>query len=319
MPSDPKELMMLAAKSNGLTGDDVQPWHLKATLVVLDEEGNAAGQVSYEEFWAGKHKYKIAYTSAGIAQVEYGTEKGLFRSGASDSFPVLYAEAGNVFIDPFAIYRNMMEHYVLEDEESNQDGMRLNCLEVKGFSTPTGTRVFSGPVFCFDGDKLIKRGTVNTATFTQWISSDIQGYQGHYIPGNIQGYRSGKQVLKAHLDKIEDLKEINEADFIAPADAKEVVRKIAISAGVAQSILLIKTQPVYPLTAMENRVQGTVVLEAAIDKYGRIANLHVVSGPPELQMAAMDAVKKWVYKPYMLNDETVEVRTTINVVFSLNR
>jgi TonB family protein len=213
----------------------------------------------------------------------------------------------------------MMEHYIVEREESNQDGMKLDCLEVKGFSTPAGTRTFSGPVFCLDADRLIKRGTVNTASFTQWVSSDIQSYQGHYLSGNIQGFRNGKQVLKAHLDKIEDLKEINEADFIVPADAIEVARKIVISAGVAQSILVKMIQPDYPLMAMENRVQGTVVLQATIDKIGHITNMHVVSGPPELQQAALDAVKKWVYKPYVLNDEPVEVMTTINVNFTLNR
>jgi hypothetical protein len=45
MPSDPKELMLLAAKTNGLTGNDVKPWHLKATWKLLDEKGNATGQV----------------------------------------------------------------------------------------------------------------------------------------------------------------------------------------------------------------------------------------------------------------------------------
>src|ERR1035437_6341541 len=50
LPSDPKELMLLAAKTNGLTGPDVKPCHLKATLIALDNNGIATGQVSYEEF-----------------------------------------------------------------------------------------------------------------------------------------------------------------------------------------------------------------------------------------------------------------------------
>ena len=317
LPSDPKELMLLAAKTNGLTGPDVKPWHLKATLIALDEDGIATGQVSYEEFWAGIHKYKIAYAGAGIAQTDYGTEKGLLRSGASNSVSVLYSEAGNVFIDPFVYYRNAMEHYIVEREERDKDEMKLDCLEVNGFSTPTGARAFPGPVFCLDADKLIKRGSVNTTNITQWISSDIQSYQGHYLPGNIQGSRNRKQILKAHLDSIEDLKTINEADFTPPADATEVARKITISAGVMAGMLIKKVAPEYPPIAQAAHVSGTVVLQATITKDGHIANLHVISGPAMLQQAALDAVKQWVYRPYLLMGEPVEVQTTVNVIFTV--
>jgi protein TonB len=58
-------------------------------------------------------------------------------------------------------------------------------------------------------------------------------------------------------------------------------------------------------------------LEAVISKDGQIKNLRVISGPPMLQQAALDAVKTWTYRPYLLNGEPAEVRTTINVIFTL--
>jgi len=88
-------------------------------------------------------------------------------------------------------------------------------------------------------------------------------------------------------------------------------------AGVAVGMLLQKTQPVYPPIAKAARVSGTVVLQATISKTGSIENLRVMSGPAMLQQAAMDAVKTWRYKPYLLNNEPVEVETTVNVIFSL--
>jgi protein TonB len=60
-----------------------------------------------------------------------------------------------------------------------------------------------------------------------------------------------------------------------------------------------------------------VVLQATISKTGTITNLHVVSGPPMLQSGALEAVRGWRYKPYLLNGEPVEVETTVNVVFNL--
>jgi protein TonB len=94
-------------------------------------------------------------------------------------------------------------------------------------------------------------------------------------------------------------------------------KKVTISAGVMQGMVLLKTQPVYPPIAKAARVQGTVVLQATISKTGSIENLHVVSGPAMLQQAALDAVKSWRYKPYLLNNDPVEVDTTVNVIFTL--
>jgi protein TonB len=84
-----------------------------------------------------------------------------------------------------------------------------------------------------------------------------------------------------------------------------------------QGNLLNKTQPNYPPIAKAARVQGTVVLQATISKTGTIENLHVISGNAMLVNAAVDAVRSWRYKPYLLNGEPVEVDTTVNVIFSL--
>jgi protein TonB len=96
-----------------------------------------------------------------------------------------------------------------------------------------------------------------------------------------------------------------------------VPKKVNISAGVAVGMLLQKTPPVYPPIAKAARVSGVVVLQATISKTGSIEGLHVVSGPAMLQQAALDAVKTWRYRPYLLNNEPVEVETTVNVIFTL--
>jgi periplasmic protein TonB len=78
-----------------------------------------------------------------------------------------------------------------------------------------------------------------------------------------------------------------------------------------------RTTPAYPAIARAARVQGTVILQATISRNGTIENLRVVSGPAMLQQAAVDAVRQWRYKPFLLNGDPVEVETTVNVVFTL--
>ena len=94
-------------------------------------------------------------------------------------------------------------------------------------------------------------------------------------------------------------------------------KKIAVSSGVMQGNRIGGEMPEYPAIAKAARIQGTVVLQATISKEGTIENLHVISGPPMLQAAALEAVRTWRYKPYLLNGEPVEVETQVNVVFNL--
>jgi periplasmic protein TonB len=88
---------------------------------------------------------------------------------------------------------------------------------------------------------------------------------------------------------------------------------------VAAGLLIRRVIPPYPELAKVMRVEGTVELAATISKTGAIVNLRVVSGPAALQQAAFDAVSNWRYRPYLLNGQPVDVETTVNVVFSLQR
>jgi len=83
--------------------------------------------------------------------------------------------------------------------------------------------------------------------------------------------------------------------------------------------VLTKLPPVYPVEAKKFRIQGKVVLNAIIGKDGAVENLTVVSGPNELQQSAIDALRQWTYKPFLVDGDPVEVKTTINVIYSLKR
>ncbi len=93
-------------------------------------------------------------------------------------------------------------------------------------------------------------------------------------------------------------------------------QKSTPSSQVTQGLLLQSVKPVYPLQAQQAHVEGTVVLSAVIGKDGKVENVKVVSGHPMLTQAAVDAVKRWRYKPYYLNGEPVQAETEIKVKFA---
>ena len=100
---------------------------------------------------------------------------------------------------------------------------------------------------------------------------------------------------------------------VRPASAVAPLRVSNMSEG----NLIHKVQPAYPALARTARVQGTVMLQAVIGKQGTIENLKVVAGHAMLVPAAIEAVRQWRYRPYILNNEPVEVETQITVNFSL--
>jgi len=94
--------------------------------------------------------------------------------------------------------------------------------------------------------------------------------------------------------------------------------RVRLSAGEAAGLLHKRVAPEYPPKARSNRIQGIVLLNATISKEGTVTDLSVISGDPLLAEAAINAIKKWKYKPYLVQGEPVEVETTIQMSFTLS-
>ena len=105
----------------------------------------------------------------------------------------------------------------------------------------------------------------------------------------------------------------NSMPLLSPTPA---VRPVRIS-HMMEGNLIQRVQPEYPPLARQARIQGIVILRAIISREGRIEKLQLVSGHPMLVEAAIDAVRQWRYRPYLLNDQPVEVETQITVNFTL--
>lgn len=99
--------------------------------------------------------------------------------------------------------------------------------------------------------------------------------------------------------------------------AKPVLQKMKVSQGVAQGLIVKRVAPEYPKNALMMRIEGAVELAATISKDGEIKDVKVLSGNSQLTYAAAQAVKRWKYKPYLLNGEPVEIQTQITIDFKL--
>jgi protein TonB len=98
-----------------------------------------------------------------------------------------------------------------------------------------------------------------------------------------------------------------------------ILQTLSVSQGVSQGLVIKKTSPSYPTNALRMRIEGSVQLLATISKKGDISSVKIISGDPSLARSAVDAVKQWKYKPYLLDGTPVEIQTQITVNFKLPR
>jgi periplasmic protein TonB len=136
-------------------------------------------------------------------------------------------------------------------------------------------------------------------------SSGIEGG----VVGGVPGGQSGG-VIGGVLGSIVQSAPVAVPKIVTP-------KRVPVSSGVVSGLLIHKVQPSYPPLAKQARISGSVILQAVIGKDGSIQGLKAVSGHPMLIPSALDAVRQWKYKPYILNGEPVEVDTQVTVNFTL--
>jgi TonB family protein len=108
----------------------------------------------------------------------------------------------------------------------------------------------------------------------------------------------------------------NSLNGLIPTEAsRPSLATLKVSQGVSQGLLIKKVQPRYPPAALAVHAQGTVDIEATIDKQGNVTSPKVLHGDPILAAAAVEAVRQWRYKPYYLDGAPVEIQTQITVKF----
>jgi len=131
------------------------------------------------------------------------------------------------------------------------------------------------------------------------------------VPGGVAGGVPGGVFS-------ETLNSAPSVPVLAKSPVSTPVTRMRIASRVAEANLIHDVAPQYPPAAGRARIEGTVVLMAVIDKDGSVKDVRVESGLPLLAQAAIDAVRQWRYKPYMIDGEPVEVDSRITINFTLS-
>jgi len=320
MPSDPRELMLLAAKTNGLTGDDVKPWHVKITF---QSGQQAAEHGTIEEWWSSDKHYKIAITSTHFEQTEYGTESGILRSGVRGSAPSILVKMRNDILHPIPLRPEQLGNLKIKMRARKIGEAMLSCLSVDGSTPATAEDAIKPYTYCLDSDLPVLRMRIYPGSVDRHIYNHIVRFQNRYIAkeieyafGGLNGQKPGA-YWTAQIDVLETLTPADAKEFDPPAGTLPAIKTVTVAEKDSKLLLLDHPKPVYPPIAIAVHVTGSVVLHATVEVDGRIRELVFVSGPLMLQQAAFDAAKRYTFKPYMVDGDAAEMETTITVPFTL--
>jgi TonB family protein len=318
LPTDATALMSEAHEKNGLNSADVKPWHIRARYTMMTQDGKPEDTGVYEEWWFAPNKYKRSYTSAKFKQVDYATGAGLFREGSQDWAGKDELLVRSLLIEPLPDVAALKE-FVLKRKSETAGPTKLDCVVLTfPLRSIQGLPPDLFPKFCFEPSAPALRISVPSGVSTENRYVRIVIFQGHYVASEMNVTLRGQPSLDVKLEVIEGIREAPESILSPTANALPVdLKKVTLKAESGGPVLLKGVSTAYPGNAKHGGIQGAVVLQVKIGKDGHVTVERVISGHPDLQRAATETVSQWIYTPFRVMGEAVEVTTEIIVVFQL--
>ena len=320
-PKTPEEFFARARALSDLEASG-NPFHLKATYVASGD-AEFTGNGTYEEWWQSKDLWRKEATLGDYKYVEIESGDKHMLYGSSDYIPLRLRQT----LDSVLIQ--------IDPDTSSASKWKLKRKKLKGVDLA----VLSSEYEC--GDGKYKAKCVAEDYFTQEgvlriqlrgsvedVYNDFEPLQSRLIPRNI-GVAGGEgailQISVTSLESLSPSEKILLNDSPTPANLQRIKLPIDFRkdgkpyAGVIKGKLISESRPIYPGVAKQQRVEGTVVIDASVDETGKIREPFVIhSAGRYLDAAALDFVRTWRYLPTTNNGAPVCVYTTIAVVFALN-
>jgi len=284
---------------NGLQSTDLQPWHIVVTYDQFDEDGDNVHSGIYEEYWAGAKKYKRIYKSDNLNQTDYAIDKGLYRLGDQQRPDRAQIQVRAEIVDPFS-YAGTLVGFHGRTIGRTFSGYQLQCVLLEKDSE------ISNPTqYCFEPDGSVLRYSKGFGWF-QTVYNRIVPFQGRSLAEDVEVTDGGKPYLKLRVDKIELISHVDDRDFVPPPTA---VGPLGDRVSGVHPVVVKMIPPQWPASLRSQHV--TVTTEVVIGKDGHVVSAHALSGSAEGYKACEDSVRKWIFKPYLILGEPVEVEARI--------
>jgi Gram-negative bacterial TonB protein C-terminal len=342
-----RKLLTAAFNKNALDGDGVKPWHIKigfslvSTYKQWDRRLWAGGRMmrgdgtltasgggsadmqsgTVEEWHAGHYQWNRIYSSptdtwnGTLWRVSHVEQYELKPKNVDFATDLLNQHVARPVINPmYQVPIVPPEAMLAISRVSSGDGQNFDCVSIPNPDAPVphGEAAWIMPTMCFDYElrlRLVSYGD----TVIQFM--DFQPFQDRAVARTVRVLFHGVINSEMKVTLLEDFDPAISGAFLKPP-AKAVLQAYTIEEGDPPLVSVHEQGTTIPLEADGTPYRGTVSVDAIVRKDGSVKAITPASGP--LLQPVMDAVSlavsRWKYKPYLIDGQPVEVRTTITYI-----
>ena len=317
------------AKAHGASGEGLVAGHApRSAPEVASSSSSSAGDISASRFEAAtlqRIRRELALHIGPIAEVV--VSRATRHSNSTDDLLLRLAEEIESPQERGTFLRKMNSPYLLDaaapvtrespissSQGTHKPTAKVDIDPVSAATPRSSTRSSNRVPIMIGAGLLVLLLAFATAKWVHMPGASSSSEQSHESP-----QEDGRPEPNPESKRPADPTSLSGAETPAasPAPGSVSSERIRLPAEIASGLLISKVMPTYPTLARQARIQGQVVLDVDISKEGTIESLRTITGHPMLIPAAIDAVKQWRYKPYLLNAEPVPVQTQVTVNFSL--
>ena len=317
-PSTPDLLNRLntAAELSTLSDPTLKPWHLKMDFDLLDPKGAVREHGTLEEWWAAPDRFRIAVTSPSYTAVETRDGDKAFRTRGQSRRPDLEDLLVSQISAPLqktSELKSLTAFY----EKKTLGTVDLDCIMPSPPDDPR-MRTYLGQytTYCFDPGQSDLRLLIRYRD-QLIVRNRLARFQNRSVSPDLSVLDAGHVVLISHIALLSTYTP-DVHDFEPTPEQQAILVTPRVGSAVVAGMLLTKANPTYPRMALAHKVSGVVILHATIGKDGHIKDLSAIRSPDQLLTeSAVDAVRRWTYRPYLVDGQPTEVETTITVNFNI--
>ena len=298
-----------AEQATSLNVDEVAPFYLKIDVQLYDAKDKPSDKATAEEWWAGHGIEKRVYTTSSATLTEVRTPDELLRNPGAVYPPELLEVLLEQVVHPLPL-NWVLRGAAPELRMVNFGKVPLECILVEHRDQVEDLP----PSYCFDPGKESLRLTSQYGT-RLIIRNGVGSFQDKLVPMDVVVHSGDVLAASGHISALMK-RPVSEAELSTDG----LTEKFAMVPEGVWKGAVHRVQPIYPEMAKRSHITGIVALRAVVGTDGHIHDLTIVSSPDQnLGFAAMDAVRKWIYTPYLVNGEPRQVETRINVTFTFGR
>jgi len=324
VPSDPAELMKLAAQVNGLGAHGMKHWHIKVSYQIFTPKGKIDDEGTLEEWWAEPDKDKIVYAGTKFHRTVYITPSGDYQVGDSGVLP-----SGLFFVRQTVLYpglKSLEDDGVVYRTGSNPfKGPELACVDAVLPKGRNRSQDFVTDKYCLRAGTAVLRAHVTSAS-TDTVYQDMTTLDSRNIAGEITMRIQGKNYLTAKLLESDPLTSVPDSEFDVPSDAVRVEATQVLEASAGLQIRKTSLSTSYFPKKLSTNLDApsfrslprhqhlTVNLAVLIGADGRVQKIESLSGPNAISQAAIEDATKLTYDSSIANKPLTETWLMVDVM-----